>query len=284
MSGIEAGADYADTEFLYNALMEPALRSAVDTLELRSGMRVLDAGCGPGGVLPLLHKSVVPGGKVVGLDLSAAHIERARALVRQWAIADDVTVDAADLRADLPMTNDTFDVIWTADVLYPETVGDPGEAVSRLWRALRPGGQLAIFYGNWMRPIYLPGYARLEHQICAARETAYERECAWQGETHPECALGWLQSSSFINCYIKTYPVVYQQPLPDAVRRYIQMAIFGNHYQWAIEEGGTTGGMTAADLDLWSRLSDPAQPAYVLDRPDYYCAVTALLAVGEKPE
>ena len=40
--------------------------------------------------------------------------------------------------------------------------------------------------------------------------------------------------------------------------------------------------MTAADLDLWHRLSDPAGPHFISDQPDYYCAVTPLLALGER--
>jgi arsenite methyltransferase len=278
-----ADADYADTEFLYNALMQPALTAAIDSLGLRAGWRVLDAGCGPGGVLPLLHAAVSPGGAIVGLDLSVPHVERARTLVWQRGLQDSVSLEVADLCADLPIADATFDAVWSADVLYPDTVGDPLEVVARLKRTLRPGGVLAIFYGNWLRPIYLPGYARLEHLICAAREALYTHERAWQGEPHPERALSWLQRAGFTNCQVSLSPVVHQQPLPDAVRRYIQTAIFAHHYQRAIAEGGTYVGMTAADRDLWSRLTDPQHPDYLLDRPDYYCALTPLLAAGEQP-
>lgn len=55
-------ADYADTEYLYNSLMAPALTDAIAALGLRPGWRVLDAGCGPGGILPLLAAGVAPTG------------------------------------------------------------------------------------------------------------------------------------------------------------------------------------------------------------------------------
>jgi hypothetical protein len=41
---LEDSGDYADTEYLYNRLMEPALARALASLNLRAGWRVLDAG------------------------------------------------------------------------------------------------------------------------------------------------------------------------------------------------------------------------------------------------
>lgn len=44
---------------------------------LRPGMRVLDVGCGPGSITLGLAEAVAPG-EVVGVDLQAAQVERAR--------------------------------------------------------------------------------------------------------------------------------------------------------------------------------------------------------------
>jgi SAM-dependent methyltransferase len=279
----DPGADYADTELVYNQVMAPALSGAVAALGLRAGWRVLDAGCGPGGVLPLLAAGVAPGGTVLGLDSSPAHVARARELARERGIAQAVTVEVADLRAELPVAPASCDAVWTADVLYPDTVGDPAAVAARLARTLTPGGVLAIFYGNWLRPLYLPGYARLEHLICAARETAYARETAWQGTPHPERALAWLAGAGLSDLELRVFPVVHCQPLPAAVRRYIANAIFGGHYADAVAEAGRAVGMTEADEDLWRRLSDPASPDYLLDQPDYYCVLSPLLALGRIP-
>ena len=38
---------------------------------------------------------------------------------------------------------------------------------------LKPGGTLAIHFSNWLRTIFLPGYARLEHLILAAMERQF---------------------------------------------------------------------------------------------------------------
>jgi len=272
--------DYADTEFLYNRLMAPALASAIASLGLRPGSRVLDAGCGPGGLLPLLYAQVAPGGTVLGLDLSNPHVERARQLVRERGLQDGIRVEVADLRAELPIAPASCDAVWAADVLYPDTVGEPGAAVARLSRTLKPGGTLAIFYGNWLRPLYLPGYARLEHLICAARETLYARTHGWQGQSHPERPLAWLAGAVLTARQLQVFPMVHHQPLPEAVRQYITSAILGGHYADAVAACGQEVGMTADDLELWRRLSDPSSPDFILDQPDYYCAASPILALG----
>lgn len=283
MARDEYDADYADTEYLYNRLMEPALTSAIASLGLRPGWHVLDAGCGPGGVLPLFHGAVAPAGTVIGIDSSAPHVARAQQLALERGLGDAVSVAVADLRAELPIAPESCDAVWIADVLYPDTVGDCAAVVSRLAGALKPGGLLAIFYGNWLRPLYLPGYARLEHLICAARELAYVRERPWQGRLHPERALAWLAKAGLAARGVRMLPVLHTQPLPAEVRRYITTAILGGHYAEAVAAAGNEAGITPADADLWGRLADPDSPEFILDQPDYYCAVTPLLAVGQRP-
>lgn len=80
--GEDQPSDYADTEYLYNHLMAPELAGAVAAFGLRAGWRVLDAGCGPGGVLPLLARAVAPSGTVLGVDYSLPHVQRARQLAQ----------------------------------------------------------------------------------------------------------------------------------------------------------------------------------------------------------
>jgi hypothetical protein len=149
-------------------------------------------------------------------------------------------------------------------------------------RTLKPEGLLAIFYGNWLRPMYLSGYSRIEHLICAARETAYARERLWQGAPHPERALGWLQRAGLTSCAIQVLPVVYRQPLPAEVRRYITDAIRGGHYVRAVA-AGDNAGMTAEDLELWRGFANPESPDFLLDQPDYCCALTPPARRGPPP-
>lgn len=51
---------------------------AIEALQARPGMRVLDIACGPGTLTRLLARMVAPGGEVVGVDLAQGMIELAR--------------------------------------------------------------------------------------------------------------------------------------------------------------------------------------------------------------
>lgn len=55
----------------------PAYAAATDSLSLRPGDAVLDAGCGTGRALPALRTAVGPQGTVLGVDLTPAMLESA---------------------------------------------------------------------------------------------------------------------------------------------------------------------------------------------------------------
>jgi SAM-dependent methyltransferase len=92
--------------------------------------RILDAGCGPGGMLSRLR----PLGRPIGIDfhpLAMAHAQTrgpvARASIEQ-----------------LPFPNASFDLITTFDVLYHRAVLDDTRALAEFFRVLKSGGQLLI--------------------------------------------------------------------------------------------------------------------------------------------
>jgi SAM-dependent methyltransferase len=94
--------------------------------------RLLDAGCGTGG----LTRALGACGDVVGVDLSPLALGLARtrghlALVR-------ATVGA------LPFPAGTFDAVVAADVLYHRAVPDDAAALAELGRVCRPGGVVVL--------------------------------------------------------------------------------------------------------------------------------------------
>ena len=69
---------------------------------LRSGMRVLDVGCGPGSITLGLAEVVAPA-EVVGVDLQPAQVEQARALATERQ-ATNVRFEVASIY-ELPFPN-----------------------------------------------------------------------------------------------------------------------------------------------------------------------------------
>ncbi|MCW3476445.1 methyltransferase domain-containing protein [Rhodovastum sp. RN2-1] len=96
--------------------------------------RVLDAGCGTGGLLAALHRRA-PGLELFGLEWSA--LAAVRAAQKSGAPVARGSVNA------LPFAGGCFDAAVTADVLCHAAV-DPQAALAELHRVLRPGGRLVV--------------------------------------------------------------------------------------------------------------------------------------------
>lgn len=276
--------DYVESELLYNRYLEPGLREALTFLPLpKTGVTVVDAGCGPGGLFSLLLDTLGSEVEIVGIDCSIPHLETAAKCIASNSLQESVELARADLASPLPFPDGCFDGVWSSDVITPDDFANIPNVVAEFFRVLKAGGFLALFYGNWLRQQLLPGYSRLEHRIGIAREFTFARERTWEGHNHPECAERWLLEAGFESTMLRLIPVSYRHPLPPDIRRYLSDYSLGTFYELAIREFGAHAGFNAADLDLWSRLSDPASPEFILDRPDYFCSQVAMLAVGRKP-
>jgi len=94
--------------------------------------RCLDAGCGTGMLLAALGTRVYS----VGLDFSATALELARRRSLPRLVRASV--------AQLPLRNDSLDILISADVLYHRGVPDDVAALREAARCLRPGGLLVV--------------------------------------------------------------------------------------------------------------------------------------------
>jgi len=122
---------------------ETHLDAIVQGLDLRDRL-VLDIGCGLGGFDILLAGKY--GARVLGLDVEAPLVERARLRVSRAGLADRV-----DLRhvapGSLPFPNAYFDVVFGKDSWIH--IQDKRSFFGEVFRVLKPGGYLAA--GDWLR-------------------------------------------------------------------------------------------------------------------------------------
>ncbi|MEU0221844.1 class I SAM-dependent methyltransferase [Streptomyces sp. NPDC006265] len=117
----------------------PAYAAAVAELGLRTGDRVLDAGCGTGRALPPLRAAVGASGVVLGADLTPAML---RAAVRAGRDHDGQLL-LTDVAA-LPLRSRSLDAVFGAGLI--SHLGNPAENLRELARVVRPGGVLALFH------------------------------------------------------------------------------------------------------------------------------------------
>jgi ubiquinone/menaquinone biosynthesis C-methylase UbiE len=110
----------------------------VSLLALTPTDRVLEIGCGAGRALELAAREV-PGGQVIGIDLSLTMVRAARRRNAPAIRAGTVVVEQGDV-THLPFVDDHFDKVLSIHSIY--FWPDRARALEELRRVLRPGGVL----------------------------------------------------------------------------------------------------------------------------------------------
>jgi arsenite methyltransferase len=109
---------------------------------LSNGATVVDIGCGAGMDLLLAGRGVGPRGRAVGIDMTEAMADRARAGARAAGL-DNVEVRLGDAQS-LPVDSASVDYVISNGVL--NLTPDKFAAFSEVFRILKPGGQ--FLYGD----------------------------------------------------------------------------------------------------------------------------------------
>jgi SAM-dependent methyltransferase len=107
---------------------------------IEPGSVVLDLGCGAGTDLLIAAQVTGPAGRVIGVDMTASMLARAR------ASAADMGIEHVELREalieDLPVADASVDVVISNGVI--DLVPDKDAVFDEIDRVLRPGGRLQI--------------------------------------------------------------------------------------------------------------------------------------------
>ena len=123
---------------IVNAFVGP--ERLIQRLDLAPGMRVLDAGCGPGRITIPLARAVGPGGEVVALDGQREMLEKLQKRLEAEGIRNVKPVQA--VLGEGALGEGGFDRAVLAMVLGEAR--DRREAARELYAALGPGGVLSV--------------------------------------------------------------------------------------------------------------------------------------------
>lgn len=178
-------------------------RLAVDALDLHPGGTVVDLGCGTGLSFPLIQRRIGPSGRLIGVDLTDAMLERARERVEreEWTNVELVRSDAAEFS----FPEGVDGVLSTAAItLVPEY----DAVIRRAARALAPGGRISIF--DFREPEGVPEWA-VRLMVAIGRPFGVSRDLAGR---HPwESMARYLPEHAMVDLYGGfSYVVVGRKP------------------------------------------------------------------------
>ena len=139
---------------------------ALDLLEARPGMRILDLACGPGTLSRRLAAAVSPGGEVRGVDLAPGMIELAQGLrlpSTRFELMDMEHLAIDDRSFDAAICGHGFQ--YASDLL---------RALSEARRVLRPAGRLAasVPVGSRTEAVWVQLDAVIDRWLAPAPEAA----------------------------------------------------------------------------------------------------------------
>jgi SAM-dependent methyltransferase len=131
------GPRWVEQEAMLDAQIAPLGLAAMERARVAEGERAIDVGCGCGQTSLQLAERVGPSGSVLGVDVAAPMLARARARAAGRANLRFAHADAQTHRFD-----ERFDLVFSRfGVMF---FADPVAAFANLAGALRPGGRIAF--------------------------------------------------------------------------------------------------------------------------------------------
>ncbi len=265
-----AERDYSRKLRDFNSFAAPELRRLIAGLQLRPGMRVLDAGCGTGEALEWLSEQVHPGGEVVGIDLSAAHV----AATRERVAGSRIKVLQGDLLA-APLQPNSFDLIWCVNTLHH--LREPMQGVRVLAGLSRPDGRIAVGQSSFVPDMYFAWDARLERLTNEAVRQFYRERynLSERDLTSVRALLGTLRRAGLTDVTIETIMIERTSPVSPADEGYLLETVFRRTWGERLRPY-----LCAEDYSELARLCDPAHEAFALRRGDFHFLQSFTLCVA----
>jgi SAM-dependent methyltransferase len=133
-----AGQRWTDRQQEQDLVLRPVSNRLIAAADAKPGQKIIDIGCGCGDTTLDFAARVMPGGEVLGLDISAPMLARARerapkSLPARFVLADATVYGFEPAWADLAVSR--FGVMFFAD---------PARSFANLRKGLRPGARLVF--------------------------------------------------------------------------------------------------------------------------------------------
>jgi SAM-dependent methyltransferase len=240
-------------------------------LDVDRAARVLDAGCGVGGMATVFAGLA---GTLTAVDIDPENVRETGEGLDAAGFAAAADTRVGDITA-LDDPDGSFDLVWCSRVVHH--LSDKLAGVSELARVTRPGGTVAIREGGFGFRV-LPdlvgiGGRWFEDRLAAAGVGRFV------GLTpHPS---GWSQllaDAGLRDIRAKTFAFDSLSPLTDDEQAWIEF----NWRRWLTDDE-SRASLSNEDAAVLETLLDPGSPHYAFARPDLHLRSATTVYTGVKP-
>ncbi len=219
-------------------------RGTVQRLSLHPGARVLDVCCGTGASAIPAAERVGPDGQVIAVDLAERLLELGRIKAAQRGLRN-IEFRVGDMEA-LGFPDSHFDAVVCVFGIF--FVQDMAGQVRKLWRLVRPGGQLAIT--TWGPLIFEPIYSVWRDQVKELRPDLHSAFNPWDRITDPGSVRQLLHDGGVPNGQITSEEGKQRLRSPDDW----WTIVLGSGLRWTVDQMGREVATRVRDANLaWLR-------------------------------
>jgi len=171
----QVAGQYDDTEEIFAG---PVAARLIQQAGIGPNDRVLDVGCGTGTALLPAAAAALPGGQVIGIDLSAGMLGGALARTGDAGLRNvQLFLGDAEDPPDPPCAPASFDKVIASLLVY--LLPNPEQAARRWLRLLRPGGLLAFSWQIAEDPRWEPALTAADSYVPPGYPTFAEMLRHW---------------------------------------------------------------------------------------------------------
>ena len=258
----------------HHTAKEEQRRKMVEDLNIKSGDKVLDLGCGPGLWTHMLAEKVKPDGRIIGLDIDSDFLKYAAEKNMKDQSEGIVEFYEGDFYS-IPFEDESFDLVSFGNTFY--CVTDYLKVWEEQKRVTKKGGRIAVrdFEGSVMVVVHPIDPLLTMKVITAAAQALKDSPPDPFYDNFPGQKLrAHLMKAGLKNIKSFSYAVHMLPPLSPEVKRHIS-----GWATWYSDKGKNY--LSTKDFKQWQAYFDPAADEYILDSEDLYFCVLDIMAVGE---
>ncbi len=253
---------------------ETEYRHMLGTVGVKSGYCVLDAGCGPGLMLPELARLVGGTGSVFGIDVSNDFVAAADEVAGSLAAQCDVRIRHASI-LNLPFPAGIFDVVWCANVIEYLNDQQLDLVLEEFRRVTKPEGIVAIKdWDGWLMRVHPSEPKYFWHLFEKSIEQNIPFATNVRGFFRINGLAAHFRKHHCADVRTSSFLIDHRAPLTTAKKA------------WAVQALEMFRSV-AENLDLpdedrlfWEKLRDPSAPEHPVNHPDFLFGEANTMVTG----